>query len=133
LDEYIKTINIEALTMLNLAKRDISPAVISYTKEVVDTLIAKKACGDAIDVSAEATLVERLSKLSGDLIKAIDALEATLADIKNCDSAQAEANYSCEEIIPAMETLRVVADSLEEITAEKYWPFPTYEDILFYV
>lgn len=133
LEEYIKTINIEALTMLNLAKRDISPAVITYTKEVVDTLIAKKACGDAIDVSAEATLVERLSKLSGDLIKAIDALETTLTDIKDCDSAQAEANYSCEKIIPAMETLRVVADSLEEITAQKYWPFPTYEDILFYV
>jgi len=133
LDEYIKTINIEALTMLNLAKRDISPAVITYTKEVVDTLIAKKSCGDAIDVSAESTLVERLSKLSGDLIKAIDFLETTLADIKNCGSAQAEANYSCEKIIPAMETLRVAADALEEITAEKYWPFPTYEDILFYV
>ncbi len=133
LEEYIKTINIEALTMLNLAKREISPAVVTYTKEVVDTLLAKKACGAAIDVSAETTLVERLSKLSGDLIKAIDALETTLAAIKDCDSAQAEANYSCEKIIPAMETLRIAADALEEIVAKKYWPFPTYEDILFYV
>lgn len=133
LEEYIKTINIEALTMLNLAKRDISPAVITYTKEVVDTLVAKKSCGSTIDVSAETTLSERLSALFGSFIKAIDALEETLAEARNCESAQAQANYSCEKIIPAMETLRVAADSLEEIVAEKYWPFPTYEDILFYV
>lgn len=133
LEEYIKTINIEALTMLNLAKREISPAVVTYTKEVVDTLVAKKSCGSTIDVSAETTLSERLSALFGSFIKAIDALEETLAEARNCESAQAQANYSCEKIIPAMETLRVAADSLEEIVAEKYWPFPTYEDILFYV
>ncbi len=133
LEDYNKTINIEALTMLNLAKREISPAVVTYTKEVVDTLVAKKSCGSTIDVSAETTLSERLSALFGSFIKAIDALEETLAEARNCESAQAQANYSCEKIIPAMETLRVAADSLEEIVAEKYWPFPTYEDILFYV
>lgn len=133
LEDYNKTINIEALTMLNLAKREISPAVVTYTKEVVDTLVAKKSCGSTIDVSAETTLSERLSALFGSFIKAIDALEETLAEARNCESAQAQANYSCEKIIPAMEALRTAADALEEIVAKKYWPFPTYEDILFYV
>ncbi len=133
LEEYSKTINIEALTMLSLAKREISPAVLTYTKEVIDTLSAKKACGAAIDVSAETTLAEKLSTLFGEFIKSIDNLEKTLAAAETCDSAQAEANYFCEKVIPAMNEVRVAADSLEEIVAEKYWPFPTYEDILFYV
>ena len=133
LDEYSKTINIEALTMLNMAKREISPAVVSYTKEVCDTLLAKKSCGDFIDVSAETTLAERISKLSGELIKAIDSLETTLAAAQNCESAQAEATYHCNSIIPAMEALRSTADALESIVGKEYWPFPNYEDILFYV
>lgn len=133
LEEYSKTINIEALTMLSLAKREISPAVLTYTKEVVDTLSAKKACGDTIDVSAETTLAEKLSTLFGEFIKSIDSLEKTLTAAEECESAQTEANYFCEKVIPAMNEVRVIADSLEEIVAEKYWPFPTYEDILFYV
>lgn len=132
LEEYIKTLNIEALTMLSLAKREISPAIVTYTKEVVDTLNAKKAIG-SIDVTAETTLAERLSTLFGTFIKAIDTLETTLAAAEECDGEQAEANYFCDKVIPAMCALRETADSLEEITAEKYWPFPTYEDILFYV
>jgi glutamine synthetase len=132
LEEYIKTINIEALTMLSLAKREISPAVVTYTKEVVDTLITKKAIG-SIDVSAETALAEKLSTLFGTFITAIDTLETTLAAAEACEGEQAEANYFCEKVIPAMGALRTAADSLEEITAEKYWPFPIYEDILFYV
>lgn len=132
LEEYIKTINIEALTMLSLAKREISPAIVTYTKEVVDTLTAKKAIG-SIDVSAETALAEKLSTLFGTFIKAIDTLETTLAAAEKCEGEQAEANYFCAEVIPAMGALRTAADSLEEIVAEKYWPFPTYEDILFYV
>jgi glutamine synthetase len=132
LEEYSKTINIEALTMLNLAKREISPAVVTYTKEVVDTLAAKKAIGAAIDVTADTELAEKLSKLFADLLKGIDNLEATLEN-KDDSSHQAEANYFCEKVIPAMNQLREAADALEEIVAKKYWPFPTYEDILFYV
>lgn len=132
LEEYIKTINIEALTMLSLAKREISPAIVTYTKEVVDTLSTKKAIG-SLDVTAETTLAERLSTLFGTFITAIDTLEATLAAAEECQSEQAEANYFCEKVLPAMVALRAAADSLEEITAQKYWPFPTYEDILFYV
>ncbi|HEY5537345.1 MAG TPA: glutamine synthetase III [Acetobacterium sp.] len=133
LEEYSKTINIEALTMLSLAKREISPAVVTYTKEVCDTLLAKKACGTSIDISAETTLAERLSKNFGELIKSIDSLEEILGGAHNIESSQEEANYYCEKVIPAMEALRIVADELETIVAEKYWPFPVYEDILFYV
>ncbi|WP_148603226.1 glutamine synthetase type III, partial [Acetobacterium tundrae] len=133
LDEYSKTINIEALTMLNIAKREISPAVVTYTKEVCDTLLAKKACGDFIDVSAEATLAERLSKLSGEFIRSIDDLEKILAAAQDTASAQAEATYYCDQVIPAMEELRKFADELESLVGKKYWPYPNYEDILFYV
>jgi len=133
LEEYSKTVNIEALTMLNLAKREISPAVVTYTKEVCDTLLAKKACGDSIDISAETTLAERLSKNFGVLIKSIDSLEEILGAAQNVEATQDEANYYCEKVIPAMAALRLVADELETLVAEKYWPFPTYEDILFYI
>lgn len=133
LKEYSKTVNIEALTMLNLAKREISPAVVTYTKEVCDTLLAKKACGDSIDISAETTLAERLSTNFGILIKAIDSLEEILGAAQNVEGTQDEANYYCEKVIPAMAALRLVADELETLVAEKYWPFPTYEDILFYI
>ncbi|WP_148605516.1 glutamine synthetase type III, partial [Acetobacterium tundrae] len=133
LDEYSKTINIEALTMLNIAKREISPAVVTYTKEVCDTLLAKKSCGDFIDVSAESTLAERLSKLSGEFIRSIDDLEKILAAAQDTASAQAEATYYCDQVIPAMEELRKFADELESLVAKKYWPYPNYEDILFYI
>ncbi|KNZ43137.1 glutamine synthetase III [Acetobacterium bakii] len=133
LEEYSKTINIEALTMISLAKREISPAVVTYTKEVCDTLLAKKACGGSIDLSAEETLAERLSKGFGDFIKSIDSLEEILEGAQNGETPQDEANYYCTEVIPAMTALRVIADDLETMVAEKYWPFPVYEDILFYV
>jgi len=133
LEEYSKTINIEALTMLSLAKREISPAVVTYTKEVCDTLLAKKACGASIDISAETTLTERLSTNFGGLIKSIDSLEEILESAQKIESPQDSANYYCNKVIPAMAALRLVADVLETIVAEKYWPFPTYEDILFYV
>ncbi|WP_207725061.1 glutamine synthetase III [Acetobacterium paludosum] len=133
LDEYSKTINIEALTMLNIAKREISPAVVTYTKEVCDTLLAKKSCGDFIDVSAESTLAERLSQLSGKFIRSIDELEKILAGAQDTASAQAEATYYCDQVIPAMEELRKFADELESLVGKKYWPYPNYEDILFYI
>jgi glutamine synthetase len=133
LEEYSKTINIEALTMLNMAKREISPAVVAYTKEVCDTLLAKKACGDFIDATAETTLAERLSTMSGAFSKAIDTLDTILAAAQNCTSAQAEATYYCDQVIPAMEALRKIADELEAIVGKEYWPFPNYEEILFYV
>lgn len=133
LEEYSKTINIEALTMLDLARREIVPAVITYTKELCDTLVAKKACGDFINTTAESTLVEKISSLSGSLIQSVDTLNKVLSGAHDCETPQEEAYYYCEKVIPAMEALRIIADELETLVAEKYWPFPIYEDILFYV
>jgi glutamine synthetase len=133
LEEYSKTINIEALTMITMAKREITPAVITYTKEVSETLFAKKSCDCSFNLTAETRILKNLSELSGQLVSSIETLEEILADVKNCDTPQSEANYSCDVIIPAMNALRIAADQLETQVAEKYWPFPTYEDILFYV
>ncbi|MGL4605972.1 MAG: glutamine synthetase III [Eubacteriaceae bacterium] len=133
LEEYIKTINIEALTMLDLAKRQILPGVLSYSKELSESLLAKKACALDLDLSAESELITEISKNSGALIKSIQQLEEALEKVGSFETPQEEADYYCDAIISNMNTLRTYADALESVVGEKYWPFPIYEDILFYV
>lgn len=133
LEEYCMTINIEALTTLDLAKQEIIPAAITYSKEVGESLLVKKNCSDSIDVTVETALLEKTSALMAQMYQAISALETALEGVEGCDGAQAEAYYFCNTVIPAMNAVREPADALEMIVAEKCWPFPSYKDILFYV
>ena len=133
LEEYSKTVNIEALTMLDIVKQEIIPVAIKYSKEVCDSLLAKRSCSESIDVSTEMSLVEKTSNFLGDLTKAIESLESALTDSKNLETPQKKANYFCDTVIPCMATMRTMADSLEMIVPENYWPLPSYKNILFYV
>ncbi|MDO4618042.1 MAG: glutamine synthetase III [Clostridia bacterium] len=130
IENYVKTVNIEALTMLEMAKQEILPACMSYTDSIVNSVAAKKSIG--LEAPAEMTLAKRLTEGCELLINATDALDAVMASIPETDW-QDKAYFTKNEIIPAMDNLRDAADSLEEIVGKDWWPFPTYTDLLYRV
>ena len=133
LEGYAKTINIEALTMLDMAQKEILPAVLKYNKEVFGTLKAKQDLGLNISIEKQKSYAVRLSNLTELLISRINELENILLDAKNYESAYDLAKYYREYVFEAMQTLRMVVDELETIVSATDWPFPTYVDLLFYV
>ncbi len=133
LEGYCKVINIEALTTAEIAKKDILPAAISYSEEICRAAVGKKSVSASISTEAEEKLLTKLSGLTASLYKKIEALDAALLDIKNHEEdALKLAQYFKDGVLPAMDEVRAVADEIEVITAKKFWPFPTYGDLLFY-
>lgn len=131
LENYCKTINIEAHTMIEMVYKDILPAITTYTREICDTGLAKKAFLACVDTSYEENLVTRLSALSAAISADAAELEITLAATVRLNDITKRAFSFKEHVCTAMETLRRVCDEAEEITAEKYWPYPTYTELLF--
>ena len=131
LEEYAKTINIEALTMLEMAKQDILPAVSSYVKKLTDTALAKKALSDAIPTSVEEDLVTTLSNDLVSFVEKIDTLSEDVVKGNDIEDAQEKANYYHDVVFAAMNELRAVSDEMETITSSDYWPYPTYDELLF--
>ena len=130
-ETYAKTINIEALTMIDMASKQIIPAVIRYSKELAETVIAtKEAGGDSAVASA------MLKKVTTKL-KEMQNAASVLADVERKASAMAQgkeqAFYYRNSVVAAMETLRKPADELEKMVGKDYWPFPTYADLIFEV
>ena len=119
--------------MLDMVKKDIMPAVFQYTKMLADTVATKKSIG--IDVSKDACclLVEQLTLLSNSLYEKTEALDQALLAAHDCKNTREEANYFRDTILSAMQELRAVADELETMVGEEYWPFPTYGELLFHV
>ena len=133
LENYIKSINIEALTMLDMAKKEILPAVIKYNKEVFETLKVKQDLGLNISVEKEQSYAIKLSNLTESFMSKIDELDKVVIEAKNNETELETAKYYREYVFEAMQTLRMVADELETIVSLDNWPFPTYVDLLFYV
>ena len=131
LDEYSKTINIEAKTMIDMAKKDILPAVMSYVKDLGATAATAQQLG--ADLTVEKELVQRLSSLAAETYKALGALEAVEEKAAKITDTAESANFYRDEVLPAMAALRSPADEMEALCGEKYWPYPTYEQLLFYV
>ncbi len=131
LEEYSKLINIEALTMLEMVKKEIIPACISYTDSVLDMLMKKKTLGLAASTEHEESLAVRLSNLNECLIGKCEELEVSLAETKDIEDLYENAKAYREKVFAAMQSLRAVADELETIVGGKYWPFPTYTELLF--
>ena len=129
LEEYEKLIKIESRTMVDMAKKDILPAVGSYTKELSEIACNKKQLG--LDAALEIKELEKLSALAADTYDKIEALSAAIAGAAAVEGVQEAADYQHDTVIPAMEQLRTVADELEVNTAAKYWPFPAYDKLLF--
>lgn len=133
MENYCKTINIEALTMLEMAKKDIIPAVTSYIKDLTDTAVAKKALASDISCTLEKNLVSDLSSLAGSLYKQAKKLEEDLLGVKTQESIGDQGKYYRDVIFLDMQELRAVADEIEGLVGEKYWPYPTYGQLLFSV
>ena len=130
----IKIINLEALTMLDMAKKDILPAVSAFTGKTCATIERKRAVSPDIKVDAELKLVTKLSDLLNEFSERIDALEEEVeAAVEHADSIRELAQYSYTHIFTAMEALRETADKMEMSTASKYWPYPSYGELLFSV
>ncbi|MDD2955411.1 MAG: glutamine synthetase III [Oscillospiraceae bacterium] len=131
LENYSKVLNIEALTMLDMARKDFLPAAIAYSKELAKTAALKKDMG--VDTALEKSMVEKISKLSACIYKKSDVLEAALLGAKDHPEVLDNAQYYQAVVFAAMQELRACVDELEVITAKKYWPVPSYGDMLFSV
>ncbi len=128
LESYNKRINIEARTMVDMAIHQILPAAMHYTKDLCDALTAK--AGLKLPCHAETVLVGRLSQNTDSLYDAIDTLSHALEAVPK--DAEAAAWYYHDTILPGMQAIRSAADTLESLTEKRYWPYPTYSDLLFY-
>ncbi len=128
LENYCKTIHIEALTMVDMARHDIFPAVSAFAAEIASNAAAKSAYGSC---RAEATLCKKLSQLTDDFYDQTEALEVAIGGIYAVDDTTALAMFYKDTVIPAMEALRQTGDALEEITSSEFWPYPSYGDMLF--
>ena len=134
LETYAKTINIEALTMLEMAKRQIIPAVIKYTTKLAESINSINATGLDADISAQAELLIEVSKLVGSLKKNVANLESTAeAAAAMHEDIYAQAYFYRYEIFEKMRILRADADKLETIVDMEFWPIPTYGQLLFNV
>ncbi|MGI6153036.1 MAG: glutamine synthetase III [Christensenellaceae bacterium] len=132
LDEYCKMLNIEAITMLQMSKKSIIPAVTEYTQQLAESSFVKKQLGD-VDTTAEDSLVKELSSLLTSFMKAIDTLDNALGSAKACIDPEECAKYYRSNVFTAMQELRSISDSMEVKVSKKIWPWPTYGDILFSV
>lgn len=130
LENYIKMINIEALTMIEMAKRDIIPAVSDFVAELCQNVSAKRGAFEAIPCRTEEELVKKLSILNDETFVAVEKLEADLKAIDKNDVLPAS-QAMAHRIVPDMDEVRRLADEMETLTSADYWPYPTYFDILY--
>jgi glutamine synthetase len=131
LQSYCNLINIEALTMVEMAKKEILPAVSRYSKQLADTVLAKKSVCAEFDCSYETDTLTEISKLTTSAHKNVQALEKALKGATKQDGAKKLSVYYRDKILPVMEKLRADADNLECLVSEEFWPMPTYGDLLF--
>ena len=132
-ENYCKVVNIECLTMLDMAKKDIYPAVAAYITDLCACVREKRAVSGTISVRSECELIEKLSAANESMYDKANEIEKLLAEAKTCSDVAVCSVFFAEKVIPAMNELRAFADEMELGTAKKYWPFPTYGDILFSV
>ncbi len=132
LENYVKIINIEALTMLKMSKQDIIPAVSDYVAELCSNVAAKKAVSENIPCDTEKSLISRLAALNDKFSAEVAKLEALLAGIDKEDVRPAS-KAMAHKVIPQMQVVRGIADEMETLTSEDYWPYPSYTELLYSV
>ena len=133
MEHYSKIINIEALTMLEMARKQLLPAVNSYMSEVANTAASKLAVSEAISVRSETKTLQKLSADADAMSDAIDTLQAAVDAAKALPTETEKAVAFHSDVIPAMDALRAAADDAETICGEDYWPLPSYSKMLYYV
>ena len=133
MEHYSKIINIEALTMLEMARKQLLPAVNAYMSEVANTAASKLAVSESISVRSETKTLGRLSADADAMSDAIDTLQDAVDAAKALPSESEKAVAFHDNVLPAMDTLRAAADDAETICGEDYWPLPSYSKMLYYV
>ena len=131
MEVYNKKLHIEARTMADMIRRQILPAILSYTHELAETALAKRTLSPDIDRSFEAAVLGELSQCSASLLAHTKELETRLAQAAELSDIAERAKYYAGSVLPLMDTLRRAADHAETLTGEKHWPFPTYTDLLY--
>lgn len=131
LENYCKTVNIEALTMIDMVNKDILPAVSSYSKVLSETAMLKKNAFAAVDCSYEEKTVRQLATLSAAMLDLSKKLSSSVEETKKAETTAAAAELFKSVVIPEMEALRELADEAECITGAKYWPYPSYGDLIY--
>ncbi len=133
LDNYCKAVLIEANTMIDMAKTEIAPAVSGYVRELANTALAKKSIEGSISCSYETSLLKKLAILEDQIMIKSEELGEAVMQVQGIEDITEESYMIRDIVLGKMGELRVVCDSAETLTAKKYWPFPTYGDILFSV
>ena len=133
MEHYSKIINIEGLTMLEMARKQLLPAINSYMSEVANTAASKLAVSEAISVRSETKTLTRLSTDADAMSDAIDALQAAVDTAEAMTDESAKAVSFHDDVLPKMDALRAAADDAETICGEDYWPLPSYSKMLYYV
>ena len=132
-ENYSKTIHIEALTMLDMVCKEIIPSVSSYIHELTQTALSKKQLMPNIDCYTEETLITKLNDLSNQLYRYMEQLQAAMDKVSAITDVAETAQYYCHTVLDVMQKLRSVADELELYTDKRWWPYPSYGEILFSV
>ena len=133
MEHYSKIINIEALTMLEMARKQLLPAINAYMSEVANTAASKLAVSEAISVRSETKTLTRLSTDADAMSDAVDALQAAVDTAEAMTDESAKAVSFHDDVLPKMDALRAAADDAETICGEDYWPLPSYSKMLYYV
>ena len=131
LENYCKTVVIEANTMVDMARKQILPAVAGFTADLAEDVAAKKAAVPLVGCGYETGMIAKLSALTDQIAIKTDELEAAVLDLKNAGGVIEESYAIRDTVLSRMDALRGVADEAETLTAEKAWPFPTYGELLF--
>ncbi|MBE6929722.1 MAG: glutamine synthetase type III [Ruminococcaceae bacterium] len=133
LENYAKTLHIEALTMIDMVKKNIIPAVFKWESALADTIIKKRSVSTLLDCSLEEGLLGRVSALAADMGRMLETLEKMALEYKNHTEALDSAVFCRENIFACMQALRKIVDELETLVGREYWPYPVYSELLYSV
>ena len=132
LENYSKVINIEALTLIDMLNKQVIPSVVSYMKDLSDTINSKSTCGINVPADLEKSLLTKISTYANSLYAETEKLVELISKVDSINDELELAQYYRNVIIEAMEAARASADKLESLVSKEYWPIPTYSDLLFY-
>ena len=131
LENYCKTLHIEALTLLEMIKRDVIPAISSYTDTLCSCICRKRKADNYIDCSVEETLARRISEENSQLLILSDKLKSAVEKAKETENIAECALYYHDTVLSLMNEIRAISDSAESEIKREFWPYPTYDDLLF--
>ena len=133
LENYVKTVNIEGQTMVDMVRRNYLPAIEDYLFSIAQATAMMQKVSKNVKCQFEISTIERLSELTDKILERVEDLEGALQTLKQCDDITESSCLVRDEVIPKMEHLRIYVDEAEMRTGENYWPFPSYGKLLFSV